>query len=147
MALVFAQHRQKNDEAWEGDMCRPNQILVALSRARERCHVLAEDLRGSVHVPNDPELLNEGKKLGLQPGPPGLQPGPPSEPALATASGLYVPNDADYRCRRQLPWARLCDAAEHAWRDSLFIPTGKARVLHQRDWGIYADERRFEVIY
>ena len=51
VSIVLAEHRQKDDRSWEGQMCYQNQMLVALSRASARCYVLAEDLRGEVTVP------------------------------------------------------------------------------------------------
>ena len=63
VSIVFGEHRQEADEAWEGDMCNKNNILIALSRASERCHVIIEDLRRWITVPRGGPLRKECQML------------------------------------------------------------------------------------
>ena len=43
VTVILVPHRQKDDVAWDGGMCRANHLLVALSSASVRCYALVED--------------------------------------------------------------------------------------------------------
>ena len=135
-------------------MCYQNQMLVALFRASARCYVLAEDLRREVTVPRNGPLRAEGELDGLRVEgaraprghgvkrrPEGDRSGPrhghPPDPDADSSSDSDA-QETDRlmrKSRRQMPWVRLCHAAQLSWEQNRQVKLGFARILTQNDWG------------
>ena len=123
-AILLGFHRQKKDWGPEGLMCQSHALLIGLSRASLRCHVLTEDMRQFIYTPERGDVKLEGSEYGLR------------------DVGSLRNDETPAKCqviangsRKHMAWVRLWAAAEQEWSDKLQVQGGgTARVLMPGDW-------------